>query len=361
MNNANVLAIDLAKNVFQVCKRCPQGKIIFNREVSRAQLKELLVKESSSLVAMEACGSSHYWARYAIAQGHRIKMMSARAVKAFQTKQKTDRNDAFAIAIAATQEHIRSVQALSAQEQALQSLERARQLALAHQIAQSNQLRGLLAEFGLAIPQGLASLRKQLPLILEDAENGLPGSFREMLNRLWEHLLLQIKHIEALNSQLERSVKSDPTCQKLMALEGIGPIGALGLAVRLGRGENFENGRDASANIGLTPKQHSSGGKERLGHISKCSADKRLRSTLFQGALAVINQVITRTAKTHKEQWLQALVERRGKKVAAIALANKTVRTAYAILKSDTEYEPVLLGAVDVLLGELIFEGKPAK
>lgn len=128
-----------------------------------------------------------------------------------------------------------------------------------------------------------------------------------------------------------------------MKLEGVGPQGALGLALRLGRCEHFASGRDASACIGLTPKQHSSGGKERIGHISKRSADKRLRSLLFQGALAVISHVVKRVAKTNKELWLQALVARRGTKIAAIALANKTVRTAYALLKSDSTYEAKLV------------------
>ena len=219
----------------------------------------------------------------------------------------------------------------------------ARHLAQTHQIAQSNQIRGLLAEFGIIVPPSLSQLRKHIPFILEEAENGLPSAFRETLNYLWQHLLLQIEHIDTLEQQLEKAVKHDTTCQKLMKLEGVGPIGALGLAVRLGQGENFTNGREASANIGLTPKQHSSGGKERIGHISKRNADKRLRSTLFQGALSVITQVIKRPARTNKERWLQALVERRGKKIAAVALANKTVRTAYAILKNDTEYQPVLL------------------
>lgn len=343
MKDTNILAIDLAKNVFQVCKRDPKGKVIFNRELSRAKLKELLAKQPRSVVAMEACGSAQYWARFALDHGHEVKIISARSVKPFQTKQKTDRNDALAIAIAASQEHIHGARIQSTEEQALQSLERARHLAQTHQIAQSNQIRGLLAEFGIIVPPSLSQLRKHIPFILEDAENGLPSAFRETLNYLWQHLLLQIEHIDTLEQQLEKAVKHDTTCQKLMKLEGVGPIGALGLAVRLGQGENFTNGREASADIGLTPKQHSSGGKERIGHISKRNADKRLRSTLFQGALSVITQVIKRPARTNKERWLQALVERRGKKIAAVALANKTVRTAYAILKNDTEYQPVLL------------------
>ena len=343
MNNLNVLAIDLAKNVFQLCKLNPQGKVIFNKALSRQKLKEQLAKEKPSLVAMEACASAHYWARFAEAAGHKVKVISARAIKGFQTKQKTDKNDALAIAIAAPLEHIKGVRVLSVQEQGLQSIERARQLAIEQQTALSNQLRGLLSEFGIIFPQGIKKLREHIPLILEDADNNLPDNFRQTLYQMWQKLLLQIEYVDQLHSQLEKEVKHHPVCHKLMALEGVGPIAALGLAIRLGAGDNFASGRDASANIGLTPKQHSSGGKEKIGHISKRSADKRLRSILFQGALAVVSKVSRRTAKTHKEQWLKALTERRGKKIAAIALANKTVRTAYALIKNDSAYEPAYL------------------
>ncbi|ANO33502.1 IS110 family transposase [Vibrio breoganii] len=343
MTKPNLLAIDLAKNVFQVCKLCPNGKVIYNREVSRAKLKEILINEKQALVAMEACGSAHYWARFAISAGHIVKVINARAVKAFQTKQKTDRNDALAIGVAAQQEHIHGTHIHSTEEQALQSLERMRHLAKVQLVAQSNQMRGVLAEFGVILPQGLSKLRKEIPFILEDADNSLPDSFRTALHRSWSHLLCQIEHLQELDRQLESLVKSHHICKKLMKLEGVGPLGALGLALRLGRGENFSNGREASANIGLTPKQNSSGGKERIGHISKYSADKRLRSILFQGALSVITHVLNRPATTNKEQWLQALVERRGKKIAAIALANKTVRTAYALLKNDSDYQPIKL------------------
>lgn len=343
MRNPDILAIDLAKNVFQVCKTDSQGNVVFNREVTRLKLKALLCKQQSSLVAMEACASAHYWARYARDLGHQVKVISARSVKAFQTKQKTDKNDALAIATAASLQHIHSVKIHTVEEQALQALERARHLALAQQVAQSNQIRGLLSEFGIVIAQGMSALRVNIPLVLEDAENGLPDSFRAVLHRLWAQLNVQIEHVDMLTKQLELSVSTDPVCQQLMKLEGIGPLGALGLALRLGKGENFTNRREASANIGLTPKQHSSGGKERIGHISKRNADKRLRSILFQGALSVISNVIKRPARTTKEQWLKTLVERRGKKVAAIALANKTVRTAYALLTSNSVYQPQLL------------------
>ena len=343
MTKPNLLAIDLAKNVFQVCELSPNGKVMFNREVSRTKLKALLMKENQCLVAMEACSSAHYWARYAIEIGHQVKVINARAVKAFQTKQKTDRNDALAIGIAAQQVHIHGTRIHSTEEQALQSLERTRHLAKTQLVAHGNQMRGLLAEFGIVLPQGLTKLRKEVPFILEEADNLLPASFRAALYRSWAHLLCQFEYLDELEKQLESLVKSNSACQKLMKLEGVGPLGALGLALRLGKGEDFANGREASANIGLTPKQHSSGGKEHIGHISKYSADKRLRSVLFQGALSVITHVLNRPATTYKEQLLQALVVRRGKKVAAIALANKTVRTAYALLKNDSVYQPIKL------------------
>lgn len=238
MEKDNIIAIDLAKSVFQVCKVSPRGKIIYNREVSRKRLKELLVKETKSLVAMEACATAHYWARYAERAGHQIKVINARIVKGFQTKQKTDKNDAIAIATAAPLEHIQSVRIQSVEEQAMQSTERARSLALTHVIAQSNQIRGLLLEFGIVIPQGINSLRRNLPMILEDAENDLPDSFRQIVMSLWEHLEVQIEHADAITSSLKGTIESNQVCQKLMKLEGVGPIGALGLSLRLGKGEH---------------------------------------------------------------------------------------------------------------------------
>ncbi|MBF4302593.1 IS110 family transposase, partial [Vibrio anguillarum] len=154
-------------NVFQVCKVSPQGKVLYNREISRAKLKQLLTKEKLSLVSMEACSSAHYWARYAKEAGHQVKVINARSVKGFQTRQKTDRNDALAIATASSLDHIHSIRIQSVDKQAMQSMERARNLALTNQIAQSNQIRGLLLEFGIILPQGLAVLRKEIPYVLE--------------------------------------------------------------------------------------------------------------------------------------------------------------------------------------------------
>jgi len=345
MSYRNILAIDLAKEVFQICKTDHNGKVIYNKAVSRRKLQEILRKEKASLAAMESCATSHYWCRYAMECGHAVKPMHARTVKAFLTKQKTDKNDALAISIAALQPHVPSTRILNTEEQALQSVDRMRELAVSQRRSCSNQIRSLLNEFGITIAKGIAHLKAKLPDILEDAENGLPGMFRQSIAMAFEMLKTHIEYIADLDKKLEAEVKNNETCQKLMMLEGVGPLSAIGLTIRLGQPAIFKNGRAASASIGLTPKQHSSGGKEVIGHIAKYSADKRLRSTLYQGALAVIARVDKREARTQKEVWLKGIIQRRGKKVAAIALANKNVRTTYALIKNNTNYKATAIAA----------------
>ena len=345
MNKNTIIAIDLAKNSFQVCKVKKNGKVEYNKAINRKALIELLGKHEPALIAMEACGGAHYWARLAKRNGHQVKMIQARAVKGLQLKQKTDKNDAYAIGIAAQLPHISSCSVMSEEEQGLQSLERVRTLQLEQRTALVNQIRGLLSEFGIIVSKGINHLTKSLPDILEDGENGLPASYRQALHAQSELLTQYTEQIEGYDKLIAEYTRHHPTCQKLSKLEGVGPLVALGLTVRLGNAQEFKIGRDASACIGLTPKQHSTGGKERIGHISKNCADKRLRSLLYQGAMSVVNKVTQRAPRTVKEQWLIKLVERRGKKVAAIALANKTVRTAVALIKNHDEYQPVLLAA----------------
>lgn len=337
------IAIDLAKNSFQVCKMNRQGKIEYNRSINRKALIELLGKHEPVLVAMEACAGSHYWGRLARKHGHQVKVIQTRFVKGLQIKQKTDKNDANAIAIAAQLDQIQSCIVLTEEEQGLQSLDRVRSLQVEQRTALINQIRGLLLEFGIVIPQGWSSLAKALPDILEDAENNLPSIFRQTLHMQSNMLRCYNEQIECYDKLISESVRNNDTCKKLQKLEGVGPLVALGLTIRLGNANEFTNTRDASACLGLTPKQHSTGGKERIGHISKYSADKRLRSLLFQGAMSVVLYATKREPKTQKEKWLKSIIERRGKKIAAIALANKTVRTAVALIKNDSDYNPIPL------------------
>lgn len=345
MKHSNIIAIDLAKYVFQVCKTDAYGNVIYNKVCSRAKLKELLVKEKEALVAMESCGGTHYWARFARQQGHEVKAIAARHVKPFRQGQKTDANDALAIAVAARQPHIHASRLLSVEEQCQQSIVRARDLLINQKVKTSNQIRALMLELGVAIPKGDKALRKAIPEILEDAENELTISFRMTLDIMYQHFQILLERIETVSKQLDREVAQDELCQRLQCLEGVGPICAVQLKIALNQTGHYDKGRQAAACIGVTPVQHSSGGKERLGSISKKSAHNTLRSALFQGALAVVVNIEKKEARTHKDIWLKALVARRGKKVAAIALANKTVRTAFAMIKHNQDYKPQLLAA----------------
>jgi transposase len=343
MNKVTIIAIDLAKNSFQVCKFNKGNSVAYNKAINRKALIELLGKHEPVLVAMEACGGAHYWARLAQRHGHQVKILQARAVKGLQLKQKTDKNDAYAIGIAAQLPHIRPCCVMSEEEQGLQSLERVRTLQIEQRTALINQIRGLLSEFGIVISKGIRNLVKSLPDVLEDGENGLPMNYRQALYAQSEWLKQYTEQIDGYDKLIAEHTRHHSTCQKLSKLEGVGPQVALGLTVRLGNAQEFKTGRDASSCIGLTPKQHSTGGKEHIGHISKFSADKRLRSLLFQGAMSVVHKVVLREPRTVKEQWLKKLIERRGKKIAAIALANKTVRTAVALIKNNDDYQPALL------------------
>lgn len=345
MHQCNLIAIDLAKTVFQVCKMSRRGKILSNRSMSRAKLIQWLPTQQLSLVAMESCGGSSYWGRLATASGHELMMIPPRQVKPFRTGQKTDANDAIAIAVASRAPNIKAARCLSLEQQGLQCVERMREMVDKQKLQLSNQIRGLLLEFGLVINKGDKCFRERLPEILEDAENQLSPAMRESLFQLWElHARLR-EDFKVLDTRLKQLVGEDSDCQRLMGLEGIGPVTAIKLKLQLGQGEHFKNGRQAAACIGVTPKQHSSGGKVIMGSVGKMACDHSLRSCLFLGARSVVSRLKNRQARTEKERWLKTLVERRGVNCASMALANKTVRTAYALLKNNTDYKPEILTA----------------
>ena len=209
----------------------------------------------------------------------------------------------------------------------------------------SNQVRGLLLEFGIVINKSIKSFKERIPEILEDAENDLSFPMRKALLQMWALYSRLEDDFDVINNELIQLTAQDVDCQRLMKLEGVGPITAVRLKIQLGSGEHFNSGRQVSACIGLTPKQHSSGGKVKLGSVGKGSGDKPLRSCIFLGARAVVSKLKYRPAKTEKERWLKALIERRGVNCASMALANKTARTAYALLKNNTDYKPVLIAA----------------
>lgn len=336
MKKHYTIGVDLAKNVIQVCVVSVTNKELLNKALTRKKFAEFLVKQKPSLVAFEACATAHYWARVAQRQGHQIKIIPAQAIVPFRQGHKTDRNDALAVAEAANRPNIKVAPCKGIEQQGMQSMQRSRELLIHERTALSNHLRGLLLEFGLVIPRGFAALTQQLPDILEDGENELPGIYRPTLARLYERFCRLREDIQFLDKQIACLVKQNESCNRLTEMEGVGPISSILLFATLGTGEAFKNGREFSAYIGLTPKQYSSGGKTNIVGISRHVANRRLRAVLIQGARAYVHKM--KEPKTPKDRWLWSLIQRAGYGRAAVALGNKNVRTAWALLTQGTAY-----------------------
>ena len=337
MNNLNVVGVDLAKNIIQVSVVTPAGKELQNKALTRKKFSEFLVKQKPSLVAFEACAMAHYWSRIAQLHGHTAKIIPAKAVTPFRQGHKKDSNDALAVAEAASRPNMKEAPMKTVEQQGIQAIQRSRELLVHDRTALSNHIRSLLMEFGIVIPQGFAALHRRIPEVLEDAENELPDLYRPTLDLLYGRLITIKDDIDVLNEQIAAIVKQNVACDRLTRLEGVGPISSVLLYATLGTGEAFANGRQFSAYLGLTPKQYSSGGKTVLIGLSRYVANKRLRSVLIQGARAYVHRL--KDPKTPKERWLWALIQRAGYGRAAVALANKNARTAWALLTQGEEYK----------------------
>jgi transposase len=341
MKNHNTIGVDLAKNVIYVSVLSSRQKLLQSKEVTRSKFKQFLANQKPAMVAFEACATAHYWSRFAQSHGHTTKIIPALAVAPFRQGHKTDKNDALAVAEAANRPNIKEAPYKTINQQAVQSIQRSRELLVSDRTALSNHIRGILLEFGFAIRQGYSALYQHIPDILEDGENELPDSYRATLNLLYVRLRDLREDIDFMDKQIATVIKQNPACSQLTKMEGVRPIGAILLFSSLGTGEAFNNGREYSAYLGLTPKQYSSGGKTNLVGISKHVANKRLRSILIQGARAYIHKA--KLGNTVKDQWLLALIDRAGTGKAAVALANKNVRTAWALLTQGTEYQKTVL------------------
>lgn len=336
MSKLNIIGVDLAKNVIQVSVVSRFNRELCNQSLTRKRFGEFLAQQRASVVAFEACATAHYWARVAQRHGHDVKIIPAKAVAPFRQGHKTDPNDALAVAEAASRPNMKEAPLKSIEQQGLQSIQRSRELLVQSRTGLSNHIRGLLMEFGLVIPQGFSALHRRLPEILEDGENELPDLYRPTLNLLYARLCALRDDIKRLNAEIEARVRQHPACERLLALEGVGPIGAVLLFATLGTGQAFVNARQFAAYLGLTPKQFSSGGKVSFVGISKQVANKRLRAVLIQGARAYVHKL--KQPKSAKDRWLWALIERGGCGKAAVALANKNARTAWAMLTQGTAY-----------------------
>ena len=281
------VGIDLAKSVFVAHGVDQRGKVALRKSLKRDQVLPFFANLPPCLIGMEACGSAHYWARKLQELGHTVKLMAPQFVKPYVKTNKNDAADAEAICEAVARPNMRFVPIKNAEQQAVLSVHRARQGFVKARTAQANQIRGLLAEFGIVIPQGIRHIAKQLPDIIEDADNGLPGVFRDLIDRLGTQLKDLDQQVDELDAQIQAWHRASEASRRLAEIPGIGPITASALVATVGDATNFENGRQMAAWLGLVPKQHSSGGKQTLLGISK-RGDSYVRTLLIHGARAVI-------------------------------------------------------------------------
>ena len=306
------------------------------RQLKRAEMSSYFVNLEPCLIGMEACGSAHYWARKLEGYGHTVKLMAPQFVKPYVKANKNDMADAEAICEAVARPNMRFVAIKTVEQQAILSVHRARQGFVKARTAQGNQIRGLLAEFGIIIPQGIRSITKQMPEVLEDGENGLPGTMRNLFERLTDNLKEMDRQVKELEEKIQLWHRENAASRKLAEIPGLGPITASAIVATVGDAREFKNGRQLAAWMGLVPKQHSSGGKQNLLGISK-RGDTYLRTLMIHGARAVIRFA---ESKAEPESWLRKLMARRNKNIAAVALANKNARIVWALLANDRMFRP---------------------
>jgi transposase len=330
------IGIDLAKEVFQIHGVDVHGKVVLRKQLRRGEMAKFFANLAPCLIGMEACGSAHHWARKLEGFGHTIKLMAPQFVKPYVKTNKNDVADAEAICEAVGRPNMRFVPIKNIEQQAILSVHRARQGFVKARTAQGNQIRGLLCEFGIVIPQGIQSIIKRIPEILEDGNNGLPGTMRRLIARLTDHLKEIDRHVIELEAQITLWHRQSEASRKLAEIPGLGPITASAIVATIGDAKEFKNGRQLAAWLGLVPKQNSSGGKQMLLGISK-RGDTYLRTLLIHGARAVIQFAERNRAP---EDWLIKLMARRNKNVAAVALANKNARIIWALLAKGRIFQP---------------------
>ena len=343
MHTVTTIGLDIAKSVFQVHGVDAQGQVTIRRQLKRRYVLAFFEKLPPCLVGIEACASSHHWSRELKALGHTVRLIPPAYVKPYVKRQKNDAADAEAICEAVTRVNMRFVASKTPEQQSCLMLHRTRHLFIRQQTAVINVIRAHLAEFGIVAPIGRKGVEELLDVVADPSDKRVPEVARACLAALGAQLRRLKEQILEFDRMIMAWHRSNETSRRLDAIPGVGPILATALVACVADPKIFRSGRNFSAWIGLVPKQHSSGGKDRLGSISK-QGDRYLRSLFMVGALAVI-----RYAKIHGTKhrpWLTALLARRPTKVAAIALANKIARMVWAMMARGERYkQPVALAA----------------
>jgi len=341
MDKITVVGLDLAKQIIQVHGIDVAGHVVLRKAVRRERLLALLAQLPRCVMGMEACSGAHHWARELRKLGHEPRIMAAEFVRPFRKSlaAKNDANDAEAICTAVVQPNMRFISIKSVEQQALLSLHRVRQGLIEERTATINRLRGVLAEFGVVLPQSATVLQRALPAVLADEER-LPALVQRSVQALLEHLRDLDAHVAEFDRAIAQHAKSSAPAQRLVALTGIGPLTASAVVASVGNAQDYRNGRQFAAWLGLVPRQYSSGGKIKLGRITR-RGDAYLRALLIQGARSAL-QAALRRAPARRDRlsaWIVQLAQRVGYHKTLVAIANKHARIIWALLARNQTFE----------------------
>lgn len=333
------IGLDIAKQIFQAHGVDRTGRVVLQKRLKRSKVATFFAGVEPCLIGLEASGGAHYWFRVLSRLGHTVRLIAPQFVKPYVKSQKNDANDAEAICEAVSRPSMRFVPAKRVEQQDLQCLHRVRSRLIGCRTQLVNQIRGLLAEYGIVLPQHIAQLRRHLPALLEDDGNELTISTRYLFHSLYEELTELETKITCADQRIERAFRENAECRRIAAVEGIGPVTATAVVAAISDGHAFRNGRQFAAWLGLVPRQHSSGGKSRLLGISK-RGDPYLRTLLVHGARSVVYRA---QAKTDcRSRWINDKQRRLGTARACVALANKNARILWSLIAKQQVYRPAV-------------------
>ena len=338
MTQVCTIGMDIAKNKFQVHGEDQHGKRIFSRQLLRKDVLTFFANLPACLVGLEACGGAHYWARELVKMGHDARLIPPRQVKPFVINNKTDAADARAICEVVRRPSTKFVSIKTVDQQQLMALHKVRERLVGNRTALVNQIRALLHEIGIVIPQGIAWVRRELPLLIAPDDMRLSAAFKQLFMAMHEELRELDTRVGELEKQLISMAKADEDCTRLMRIPGVGVLTATAVTAHMGNARHFKNGRQFAACLGLTPREYSSGGKQKLLGISK-RGNAYIRKLLIQGARSLwLFWQYKQPQEDRRAQWMQEVAMRRGKFVAIVAQANKTARILWNVLAKSEEY-----------------------